>query len=179
VNISRTFVNKLVACSMVGLLGLMPPSQAHAASAQASLTVSATVAGDCTVTTNPVAFGAYDGSVGGANETSAATATGSIVVTCGSTHSISVTISQGGFFSSTSGRRMGETGGGRLNFNLLQPDGTSPWGSAVGSVTGEPHTFTATGSNTPDSLNVNGVIPAGQIVNPGSYSATLTATIVY
>jgi spore coat protein U-like protein len=48
------------------------------------------------------------------------------------------------------------------------------WGQTIGA-----NTVIGTGTGVQQSLTVYGQIPAGQVVNPGSYTDTITATVTY
>src|SRR2546426_5364633 len=66
---------------------------AFAGTATSNLSVTASVSANCTISTTPVAFGAYDPI--GANAAAALNGTGSVSVTCTSGASTTVTLGQG------------------------------------------------------------------------------------
>ncbi len=129
----------------------------------------------CTVSTAPADFGSYNVLLAGATDTQS-----SITVDCNETPPANVTISIGP--SPNSGgfdpRQMKLSGGGEfINYNLYTDSGrTKIWGDGSGS------TFTVTKKvfkRGPWIATVYGRIPPGQDVSIGSYSETLTVTIVW
>jgi len=134
----------------------------------------------CTVSTNAVDFGSYNVLLAGATDT-----VSSVTVDCDETPPPYVTISIGP--SSNSGgfdpRQMKLSGGSEfINYNLYTDSGrTRIWGDGSG------NTFTMTkkvfrakkNKRVPWIATVYGRIPPGQDVSPGSYSETLTVTIVW
>lgn len=158
---------------LLAALLLLGTSAAHAATATGNLSVTATVSGTCTLTTAPVAFGAYDPASGTDD-----TATGTVTVTCtnGTTYTVSL---DAGANESTPGdfttRRMIAGAGEFLPYQLYQESGhTTVWGDTGGNIlTGQ------TGNGTAQALSVYGVITAGQYVPPGSYTDTVLVTVTY
>ena len=73
----RRIVIVLAGCAIVSIVA---ESSLTGQSATASLTVSASVSKNCTITTAPVTFGAYDPVT--ANATAPLDATGTVTVTC-------------------------------------------------------------------------------------------------
>jgi spore coat protein U-like protein len=72
-------------------------------------------------------------------------------------------------------RNMTHNGGtALLSYKLWQSSSGPNWGNTIGT-----DTLTGTASGTTQSLNVYGVIPAGQSVIQGTYTDTITATITY
>jgi spore coat protein U-like protein len=134
-----------------------------------------TVSAVCTVSTAPVDFGSYNVLLTAATDTES-----SITVSCNETPPATVTISIGP--SPNSGgfdpRQMKLSGGNEfINYNLYTDSGrTQIWGDGSGS------TFTMTEmvfKRAPWIATVYGRIPPEQNVSIGSYSETLTVTIVW
>lgn len=168
-----------VALGLAAAFGASAP--AGAATATANLAVSASVAANCTISTTPLAFGAYDPVV--ANASTDLNGNGSVTVAC-TKGSSGLSIGLGNGLNFSSGRRMAG-GGDFLAYALYQPPnntpgtactfpGTTAWGNTVG-------TNTLGLSNAPSkadrTYNICGSVAAGQDVTVGSYSDTVVATI--
>jgi len=148
-----------------------------AATATSNLSVTASVTANCTITTAPVAFGAYDPV--SANASTALNGSGTVSVTCTSGASANVTLGQGsnaggGSTDAVPVRRLKDTGTDFLAYSLYSDSGrTSVWGNTAG--TGVAHT----GTGTLTALTVYGAVAAGQSVPAGNYSDTVVATITF
>jgi len=143
---------------------------AMAATSTSTFQVTATVAASCQISTTNLAFGAYTGA--------ATTATSTISVTCTSTTLYNVGLNAGTATGATVTTRQ-MTGSANanalLNYALYRDSAhTLNWGNTVGT-----DTMSGSGSGAVQSLTVYGQIPASQIVAPGSYTDTITATITY
>ena len=174
----RKVSNALVLAS---LLGVAAP--ALAGNATSNLSVTASVTANCTISTNPVAFGAYDPVV--ANAATALNASGSVSIACTKGSAPNITMDLGGN-ASGSQRKMLVTGGGTdtLNYQLYQPPTTTPNtacsfpGSTVWGDTGaQVFTPTAPANKNSRTYNVCGTVAAGQDVSVGSYQDTVVATV--
>jgi spore coat protein U-like protein len=145
--------------------------------ATSDLSVSASVADNCIISTSPLAFGSYDPI--SANASSALDNTGSVSVTCTSAASANVTLGQGSNADSGSTdaaplRRMADGSSHYLSYSLYSDsDRSTAWGNTAG--TGVDHTGTGESA----SLTVYGRISAGQNVPAGSYSDTVVATVTF
>jgi spore coat protein U-like protein len=145
--------------------------------ATSDLSVSASVADNCTISTSALAFGSYDPI--SANASSDLDNTGSVSVTCTSGASANVTLGQGsnadtGSTDAAPLRRMADGSSHYLSYSLFSDTNRSTaWGNTSG--TGVDHT--GTGSSA--SLTVYGRITAGQNVPAGSYSDTVVATVTF
>jgi spore coat protein U-like protein len=154
-------------------LGTFAPVAALAGASTAPLTVSASVAQNCTIGAGTLSFGAYDPVV--ANRTAAATASGTMVVTC-TKGSSGVTV---GFANSanaptgcTAPQRCLASGSSYLNYNIYPTISyTAAWTTALAeTVSG--------GITTPTSLTIYGQIPGGQDVATGaSYADSVVASV--
>lgn len=158
-------------------LALGLASSVDAAVATSNLSVTASVAANCTITTSPVAFGAYDPV--STNASAALNGTGSVSVTCTSGASTTVTLGQGGNADTGSTtaaplRRLKDAGTNFLSYALYSDAGrTTVWGDTA--PTGAAHT----GDGTLHALTVYGQIPGGQNVPAANYSDTVVATITF
>jgi spore coat protein U-like protein len=162
-----------VSAAALGLLALgLTSTPAYASSATGTLSVTATILTNCTVSTTPVAFGNYSGAV--------ADASGTVSVSC-STSGQSVTFSlNGGTTGTVAQRQMTATGGYTLNYNLYTTSGYGTvWGDGGGSSVTQTAVTTGTGTA---SFTAYGQIPASQVVtapNGTSFADTVTATVTY
>src|SRR5512139_2822690 len=126
------------------VLGLGVSSVVLAATATSNLSVTASVAANCAITTSAVAFGAYDPAI--TNASAALDGSGSVLVTCTSGASTTVTLGEGsnaagGSTAAVPLRRMKDSGTNFLAYFLYSDTGRSTvWGNTVGS--GVAHTGT-------------------------------------
>lgn len=153
--------------------GLRPALTGLALAVAAALTLlvpTAAEAQSCTVSASPVSFGAYDPFYGGDVDV-----TGSVTVDCTEATpwvaSLSAGLHSSGSFSPRKMRHASLAF--FLEYELyLGPARTTVWGDGSGS--------TSTGSGTGDGeLTVYGRLPALQNVHVGTYSDTVTVTVVY
>lgn len=137
-------------------------------SSTTSFTVTAIVQANCSISATALAFGTYSGAL--INSTS------TISVTCTSTTAYNVGLNPGVATGATvTNRMMTGPSASHLGYKLFRDSGrTSNWGNTVGT-----DTVAGTGSGVVQSLPVYGQIPAGELVVPGGYSDTITATITY
>jgi spore coat protein U-like protein len=162
---------------LIGIAGLMS-SAALASTATANLGVSASITNNCTISTAPLAFGAYDP----LNGASAVNGTGTVTVVCtsGMTGAV-VTLGQGLHAAGGSSdpvplRQMQDSGTTKLTYKLYSDSGrTTVWGNTAGTGLAA-----STGTGTNQNLTVYGTIDAGQNTLPaGSYADTVVATITF
>lgn len=159
--------------SLMVLTAIVISAPAFAASATANLNVSASVAAVCTITTSPVAFGAYDPVL--ANAATDLTATGSVNVACTKGTPATIDLGNGGNFSGGS-RRMA-SGTDFLNYALYKDAArTQVWGSGLAGGTTMAY-VAATKASTP--ITVYGTVPQNQDVTVGAYNDVVLATINY
>jgi spore coat protein U-like protein len=157
----------LITLTSLALVAIASPM--FAASLSTPLAVSASVAQNCTITTAPVNFGAYDTITG-----TAVAGTGTVNVACtkGSTGlTIDLNVGTNGLAAVGTNRAM-ISGANYLNYDLYSDSGhVTVWlnGFAI--------------SNAPSKaarpFTVYGLIAANQDVPAGSYGDTVTATINY
>jgi spore coat protein U-like protein len=145
-----------------------------AASKSANLDVSASVAANCTISTAPVAFGAYD-----PVSTNAATdlvGTGALTVACTKGVPATIDLGQGANYLAPS-RRMTAGAGAFLNFALYKDAArTQVWGSTMAG--GTTYAYNSASKNSV-AVTVYGTVPQAQDVPVGSYTDTVVATISY
>jgi spore coat protein U-like protein len=156
------------------MLALLFAATAQAGTATATLAVSSNITANCTITTTPVAFGAYDPI--SANASTALTATGEVSTTCTSGASATITLDQGanagsGSTASVPVRRMAN-GSNYMNYGLYSDNGYT---TTFDGVTG----VSVTGTGTQVNTNVYGSIPAGQNLPTGAYADAVVATVTF
>ena len=147
------------------------PLAVSAANQTASLTVSATVTNNCTISTAALTFAPYDPVV--ANASNNLDGTGRVTVACTKGAAPTIGLGSGGS-SSGSARRLADGAGNYLSYDLYQDSGRSvAWANAgVGLVT----TGAATSKAARD-FTVYGRIAGNQAVPAGSYTDTVVATV--
>jgi spore coat protein U-like protein len=155
---------------------------AHAGVGTSTLTAQTQINANCTISTTPVAFGAYDPI--GTNKTSNLNAIGVVTITC--VKGTAPTIGLGlGSNAAGSTRRMKNTASANyLQYELYEPSSTVPNagcsfpGSTVWGTSGSNLFSPGSAPNkNPSSYNVCGTVPAG--LNPviGTYQDTVVATV--
>lgn len=156
----------LVASSVLGA------SSAMAGTATGTMAVSATLTSDCQITANPLSFGSVSGLLA-----SAVTVSTTVSVTCSNTTPFTVSLNGGTTTGATTTGRMMANGSNTLNYGIYQDSAyTQNWGNTTGTG-GDVATGTGTGAAV--ILTAYGKIPAGQVVVPGTYTDTVTATVAY
>jgi len=147
-------------------------SAAWAGSATSTLSVTATVTGNCTVSTSPVAFGSVN-PLSGAN----VDATGGITVTCTNSTPWAAAAGVGSGTGATFASRVMTASTNTLNYSLYTNSGrTTVWGDGSGTTA----TIAGTGTGSAQAITIYGRVPSGQITAPpGSYSDTVTVTVSY
>ena len=156
---------------LVGGLMLATGSLVNAATATATLATSASVGNNCTITTTPVAFGAYDPVVANASANLDGSGTVTVACTKGATSTIGLDL---GGNASSGVRRLSNGSGAFLTYEFYQDSNRSTvWGNSGGAVV----SLAAAPSKDGRALTVYGRIPSNQDVPSGSYSDTVTATV--
>ena len=160
------------------LIGSLPAS---AGTATANLSITATVASNCTISTSAVAFGAYDPIV--ANAATAMTGNGSIIIACTKAAIPALKLDLGA--TPAGSVRQMASGAQRLPYELYQPPTnvagtacgalTQVWGTAGAAVL----TTVAAPSKAARTYNVCGTIPGGADVAVGAYADTVIATVTF
>jgi spore coat protein U-like protein len=159
------------------LVALAISFQASAGTQTANLSVTSNITANCTISTAPVAFGAYDPVV--ANATTALPGTGTITTTCTSGASPVITLGQGanagGGSTDPAPVRQMANGANRMAYGLYQDSGrTTVWGNTPGTA---PAAIAGTGLA--QNATVYGQVPAGQNLPSGSYADTVVATVTF
>jgi spore coat protein U-like protein len=166
----------LVAASVI-VLGGLQAKPASAGTATANVSITATIAANCTISTAPVAFGTYDPVV--TNLSTALNGTGTITTTCTTGAAPVITLDQGanptGGSSPTVPARQMASGSDRLAYFLYQNVGrTTVWGNTAGTA---PASVAGTGAA--QNVTVYGAVTGGQNVPTGSYADTVVATVSF
>jgi len=173
----------LALAALIGLGAAAVAPKAHAGNAGTSLSVTASVSANCTISTSAVAFGSYDPVV--ANASTALNGTGSVTIACTKGSAPNITLDLGAN-AAASQRNMKLQPGGPdlLAYQLYQPPSTTPstactfpgsqiWGTSGAQI----FTPTSPASKASRTYNVCGTVSAGQDVAVGSYQDTVTATV--
>ena len=161
----------LFVLATIGVLVVSSDSQVVAGSATANLSVTAAVGANCTISTAPVAFPAYDPVV--ANASTNDDGTGSVIIICtrGSTATIGLGL---GLNVSGSQMRMKDATTDYLNYALYQDSGRATvWGNSGAGLLSP----VAAPDKNPRTFTVYGRIPSAQDVPAGSYTDTVVATV--
>jgi spore coat protein U-like protein len=173
----QKFNARMLTAAVAAALAVGAASTTDAATATSNLSVTASVTANCTISTAPVAFGAYDPVV--TNATTALNGTGTVSVTCTNGASTTVTLGQGGNPGTGStdaapARQLKDAGTDVLSYSLYSDTArTVVWGNTVGTSVAH------TGTGLLTALTVYGAVAAGQNVPAGSYSDTVVATITF
>ena len=159
-------------------LMLLSATTAQAQTATSSFTVNATVAANCTISTVGISFGAYDPVV--ANATTDLDSNGSVTVACTAGAATTIGMDQGGTPTATSTaaapERQMDSGTDQLRYDLYQDASrTVVWGD-VGTPAALAYNSTTFAAQV---FTIYGQVPAGQDVNTGTYTDTVTATISF
>jgi spore coat protein U-like protein len=166
-------ISKLLSVlTTIGVLVAGVHGSVSAASAQANLPISVTVANNCTITAVAVGFPNYDPIVTHATTPDDSTA-GSVTITCTKGSTTTIGLSLGANFSGTQARMLNGAAN-YLNYGLFQDAGhATVWGNAA------PNLFTppAAPSKAARTYPVYARIPAGQDVPAGTYTDTVVATV--
>jgi spore coat protein U-like protein len=160
---------RLAAVGLVGTLALsLSPIPALAVIATNTFGVSANVPASCLITATALAFGNYTG----AQTDSAST----LSVTCTNTTTYSVGLGAGTSGGTATARQMAGPNTGLFLFYGLFSDAarTINWGD-----TGGTGIAIGTGTGATQTITVFGRVSAGQLVAPGAYADTITATVTY
>jgi len=146
----------------------LSPLPADAATATGTFAVTATVQATCSVTSASLAFGTYTGV--------ALPGTTTVSVTCTSTTPYNISLNAGTAAGATvTTRNMTGPAGAVINYGLFSDAAHAVnWGTTIGT-----DTVAGTGNGSAQVSTVYGFLPAAQLVTPGAYSDTITATISY
>jgi spore coat protein U-like protein len=161
----------LIVLAGFAFVSIAAESRLSGQTASTSLAVSATVTKNCTITTAPVNFGAYDPVA--ANATAPLDGIGTVTVTCTKGAAAKVGLGVGSNAQGTT-RRMGGGTTSYLTYELYRDSShTTVWGDTVDNALDVP----AAPSRNPQSFTVYGRVVAAQDVTVGSYTDTVVATV--
>ena len=165
-------LTKLAVCVAVSISGAGVVSSANAAAATTTIPVTATVVQSCTITSDPIPFGNYNG-ISGALLDVAAT----MSPTCTSGTAYSIGLNGGVGVGATAGmRKLSGPGSSQLNYSIYSDAArTIVWGD--GSFGTVQNSGVGNGAVAPTQMY--GRIPASQNSPAGAYSDTLTVTLTY
>jgi len=160
---------------------LAAASWAQAGTATATIGLSATVTSNCTITTTPVGFGAYDPILG-----SDITAEGSVTVACTrNANGLWVGLNTGANAIGEVRNLIGAVSTDKLAYSIQQPSSDTPGaacpaysaGTAWSSTSGTALQLTVPTTKAARTYKVCGQIAQGQDMSVDSYSDTVTASI--
>ena len=140
------------------------------------MNVSVIVKHSCSINSNPMTFGTYDGVV--ANASNALEATATVISTCTSGTEALITMNAGASEGSGSDdvpvRRMTSEAGDYLVYQVYSDvSRETVWGNT------DPTGVALTGTGVPQSHTVYGSIPSAQVVPEGDYTDRIYVTISY
>ncbi len=154
----------------------IPASQSHADTGTSIMSVSASVTHSCSINTNPMTFGVYNGVDANASTTLDATTT--VISSCTSGAAAMITMNAGASAGSRSDdtpvRRMTSEAGDYLIYQVYSDvSRETVWGDTVS--TG----VALSGNGSPQILTVYGSIPSAQLLPEGDYRDQIIVTITY
>jgi spore coat protein U-like protein len=161
----------LIVAGGLAVISIAAESRLLGQSASANLTVSASVSKNCTISTAPVNFGAYDPVT--ANATAPLDATGTVTITCTKGAPAKVSLNAG---SNSVGATRRMTGGTTafLTYELYKDSARATvWGSTLDTALDVP----AAPNRNPRDFPVYGRVVAAQDATVGSYTDTVVATV--
>jgi len=159
-------------CAALALAVGLLASDARAATATSSFTVTGTVVANCTISTGGISF-TYDPV--SANASTNALAAGTVTVACTKGSVTTIDLGNGGNLAAGS-RRMA-SGTDFLNYALYKDAArTQVWGTGLAG--GTTTAYNAATRNL-TAITVYGTVPQAQDVTVGAYSDTVIATINY
>ena len=166
----RTSLTALTTALAMAAAAHLGTARLSAASATASMPVSATVSDNCTITTNQVAFGSYDPIV--ANASANLDAAGAVIIAC--TKGAVTTLGLDTGTNPSGGTRQLVSSGSFLTYELYQDSSRSTvWGDS-GAALFNSGTAPSKAART---FPVYGRIVGNQDVPAGSYTDSIVATV--
>jgi spore coat protein U-like protein len=182
---SQSFKLISIAAACIACLAVDRPSRA--ASAEANISLTASVAPKCKITATEVNFGTYDPVASNQSAALNAASPGSLVVTCTRNASgVTLALNMGTNGSGGNRRMRGASGTSMyLNYQLYQPAAATPGAACAYSAIWGDGTFgmaltpsgTTWGKSAVQTFNVCGQIPGAQEVEQGAYADIVTATV--
>jgi spore coat protein U-like protein len=157
------FPRNILALSFLGISAL----SASAATSTSTFQVTANVQSVCQISGGNLNFGNYAGVQ--------VTSTSTLTVSCTQNQAYDVGLNGGSNSLPVTDRKMSGPGGAVLAYGLYSDSnyGTN-WGNTVGT-----DTVRRNGNGNAQTLTIYGRLPGSQLVQPGAYSDTITATITY
>ncbi len=168
--ITRTSLTAFAASLIIAGVAQFTTAGLSAATATASMPVSATVNNNCTITTNPIAFGSYDPVA--ANASANLDAAGAVIIAC--TKGAVTTLGLDTGANAASSTRRLASSGNFLAYEVYQDSSRSTvWGDSGAAL------FNSGTAPSKDARTfpVYGRITGGQDVPAGSYTDTVVATV--
>jgi spore coat protein U-like protein len=161
-----------LSCALLIMFLTAYPAKVLAASASTSLSVTATVANNCTISTTALAFGSYDPIA--ANASTPMDGTGTVTITCTKGATTTIGLDVGSNSPGTGTTRAMLAGGVKLDYEIYTDSArTTVWGNSGASL----FTPAAAPNKNPRSFTVYGRIPAGQDLPTGTYADAVLATV--
>jgi spore coat protein U-like protein len=161
----------LIVFASLALISIAAESRLSGQQASASLTVSANVVKNCTITTAPVSFGNYDSVT--ANATAPLDGVGTITVRCTKGAAAKVGLNTGGNATGTTRRMAGGTAE-YLTYELYKDTGRATiWGDTLDTALD----VAAAPNQTPRDFTVYGRVAQAQEAAVGQYTDTVVATV--
>jgi spore coat protein U-like protein len=162
-----------------GTLAMAPTPLFAASSPSANLSITASVAAKCVVSsTSAVAFSPYDPVVTHAASGVDLDGTGTVGIKCTPGNGTSISLDSGANASGNQRRMLGPAGASSafLNYDLYSDSSrTTAWGN--GSNGASASTITASSNASERSFTVFGRVPKGQDVNTGNFVDTVQVTV--
>lgn len=166
-------MRRTVLFSAVLTAAMSAPADITAQSSSASLSVTANVQKNCTITTTPISFGGYDPVA--ANATAPLDGVGTVTVTCTKGAVAHVGLNEGGNNQGNT-RRMRQSGTAYLTYEIYKDSArTDRWGDDIGSNLD----LGAAPNRNPRNFTAYGRVPAGQDATVGNYVDTVVATVQF
>lgn len=166
----RRYLKALTASLAIAGAAHVTTAGLSAATATASMPVSATVNNNCTITTNPIAFGNYDPVV--ANASANLDAAGAVIIACTKGAVTTLGLDTGANASSST-RRLASSGS-FLTYEVYQDSSRSTvWGNSGAAL----YNSGTAPSKDARTFPVYGRVSGGQDVPAGSYTDTVVATV--
>lgn len=166
---------KLLLRSLISI-GLIVAESAHAGNTMSSLNVSTAVLGTCTASATPIIFPYVDA-------TTTTHANGSVTVNCTLDTPYTIALNDGLHYTANGFRAIYDNSGNGIPYVLYSDASlSSQWGDS--GVTNPYPTIPDTGTGTDQEHIVYGALLAANsfginIDNPGTYSDTVTVTVLY
>jgi spore coat protein U-like protein len=163
----------LIVLAGLAVISIAAESTLSGQQQSSSLTVNATVSKNCTITTAPVNFGAYDPVA--ANATAPLDGIGTITVTCTKGAGVTLALNPGSNAQGTT-RRMSQGGTAHLIYELYtDPSHSTVWGD----IGNNPQTIPPAPNRNPRTFTVYGRVAQAQDATVGGYTDTVVATVVF